>query len=249
MSVLVFGHRNPDTDAICSAIAYADLLQQTSRPEAVAACCGTPNKRTEYVLRKAKVPAPRIVMDVRPEVDDVCQLAVITAKYGDVFYEVYKQMKDHEIRAIPIVDDEKKVIGILSLLDLMELIFQDDGDPLKTRTVKTSLQKICDVLGGEFQHSIDPNQHDELLVMVGAMSAGGFTERMQKFPAKRLIVVSGDRSTIQLPAIEHGVRALVVTGGYALSSGLVHLAKAHNVTVIQSPFEGPSDRTSWIPAQ
>ncbi len=237
MSVLVFGHRNPDTDAICSAIAYADLLQQTSRPDAVAACCGTPNKRTEYVLRKAKVPAPRIVMDVRPEVDDVCQLAVITAKYGDVFYEVYKQMKDHEIRAIPIVDDEKKVIGILSLLDLMELIFQDDGDPLKTRTVKTSLQKICDVLGGEFQHSIDPNQHDELLVMVGAMSAGGFTERMQKFPAERLIVVSGDRSTIQLPAIEHGVRALVVTGGYTLSTGLVHLAKAHNVTVIRSPFD------------
>ena len=104
MSVLVFGHRNPDTDAICSAIAYADLLQQTTRPEAVAACCGAPNKRTEYVLRTAKVPAPRIVMDVRPEVEDVCQRNVKTARYGDVFFEVYNRMKEHDLR------DRKSVV-------------------------------------------------------------------------------------------------------------------------------------------
>jgi len=237
MSVLVFGHRNPDTDAICSAIAYADLLQQTNRPDAIAACCGTPNKRTEHVLRKAKVPAPKIVMDVRPEVEDVCKLDVKTAQYGDVFFEVYNRMKDHELRAIPIVDDAGKVVGVLSLLQLMDLIFRDDSDPLKTRTVSTSLQKICEILGGKFQHSLNPNQKDELLVMVGAMSAGGFTERMQKFPAEKVIVVSGDRPTIQLPAIEHGVRALVVTGGYALSPGLVQLAQARNVAVIQSPFD------------
>jgi manganese-dependent inorganic pyrophosphatase len=151
MSVLVFGHRNPDTDAICSAIAYADLLQQTSRPEAIAACCGTPNKRTEFVLKKSKVPAPRIVMDVRPEVEDVCKHDVKTARYGDVFFEVYNRMKDHELRAIPIVDDAGKVVGVLSLLQLMDLIFRDDSDPLKTRTVATSLQKICEILGGHFQ--------------------------------------------------------------------------------------------------
>ena len=237
MSVLVFGHRNPDTDAICSAIAYADLLQQTSRPDAIAACCGTPNKRTEYVLRRSKVAAPRIVMDVRPEVEDVCKRNVIAAKYGDVFFEVYNRMKDQDVRAIPIVDDANKVIGVLSLLKLMDLIFRDDADPLKTRTVVTSLQKICEIVGGKFQHSINPTQQDELLVMVGAMSAGGFTERMQKFPAEKLIVVSGDRPTIQLPALEHGVRALVVTGGYTLSPGLVKLAQAQNVVVIQSPFD------------
>ena len=57
------------------------------------------------------------------------------------------------------------------------------------------------------------------------MSAGGFTERMKQFPAERLLVVSGDRPTIQLPALERGVRALVVTGGYELSSGLMQLAQ------------------------
>lgn len=237
MSILVFGHRNPDTDAICSALAYADYLQQTHRPEAIAACCGTPNKRTEYVLKRARMAPPRIVMDVRPELSDLCQRNPITASRGEVFYEVYQRMKDHDVRAIPIVDSQNKVIGVLSLLQLMDLIFRDDADPLLTRTVKTSLGKVCDILAGKFQHSLRPNQTDELLVMVGAMSAGGFTERMQRFPAERLIVVSGDRPTIQLPAIEHGVRAIVVTGGYSLSSGLVELAKSRGVAVIQSPYD------------
>ncbi|MCU0711281.1 MAG: putative manganese-dependent inorganic diphosphatase [Pirellula sp.] len=237
MSVLVFGHRNPDTDAICSAIAYADLLQKTTRPDAIAACCGTPNKRTEYVLKQSKLAAPRMVMDVRPEVEDVCQKSVVTARYGDVFYNVYQQMHAKELRAIPIIDDKQKVVGLLSLIKLMEIILNFDQDPQVTRTVSSNLQRICDVVGGEFQHSIDPLQEDELLVMVGAMSAGGFIERMQRFKADNLIVVSGDRPTIQLPAIEHGVRALVVTGGYELSSGLVELAKARKVSVIKSPFD------------
>ena len=237
MTVLVFGHRNPDTDAICSAIAYADLLQRTTRPTAVAACCGAPNKRTEYVLKRCKLSAPRIVMDVRPEAEDVCQRNVITARCGDVFYQVYKRMKQYELRAIPVIDDDRKVIGILSILDLMELIFQGDQDSTRARTVNTSLTKICDVLGGTFQHQETPDESNELLVMVGAMSADGFTRRMHQFPAERVLVVSGDRPTIHLPAIEHGVRGIVVTGGYELSSGLVSLAKLKNVSIIKSPFD------------
>jgi manganese-dependent inorganic pyrophosphatase len=149
MSILVFGHRNPDTDAICSALAYADYLQQTHRPEAIAACCGTPNKRTEYVLKRARIAPPRIVMDVRPELSDLCQRDPITALHGEVFYEVYQRMKDHDIRAIPIVDSQNKVVGVLSLLQLMDLIFRDDADPLLTRTVKTSLGKVCEILAGK----------------------------------------------------------------------------------------------------
>ena len=237
MSTLVFGHRNPDTDAICSAIAYADLLQKTHRPDAIAACCGTPNQRTEYVLKRANVSAPRIVMDVRPEVAGLCTREPVTAKRGEVFYEVYQRMKEHDVRALPIVDQDSKVIGVLTLLQLMDLIFRDDADPMKTRTVRTSLTKVREILGGSFQHAIEPEQLDELLVMVGAMSAGGFTERMQCFPAKQLMVVCGDRPTIQLPAIEHGVRAIIITGGYALSDGLVELAKSREVTVLQSPYD------------
>ena len=237
MSVFVFGHRNPDTDAICSAIAYADLLQQTTRPDAVAACCGAPNKRTEYVLERAGIAPPRIIMDVRPSAEDLCRRAVVTASFGESFHEVYQRMQAADLRAIPVVDEDRRVQGVLSVLDVMGLFFHNENDPVKSRTVTTCLRKINDVLGAGYQNVVDPGQTDELMVMVGAMSAEGFTERMRQFAAERLIIVCGDRPTIHLPAIEHGVRVLVVTGGFTLSSGLVELAKLRGVSVITSPFD------------
>jgi CBS domain-containing protein len=146
-------------------------------------------------------------------------------------------MQAHDLRAIPVVDDDRRVEGVLSVLDVMGLFFQNDNDPVKSRTVATCLEKIHDSLGGEFQHVVDPLRRDELMVMVGAMSAEGFTERMKRFPAEQLLVVCGDRPTIHLPAIEHGVRVLVITGGFTLSSGLVELAKLRGVSVVTSPFD------------
>ena len=237
MPVYVFGHRNPDTDAICSALAYADFLRQTTRPDAIAACCGTPNERTEFVLRKAGIASPKIMMDVRPELEDVCNRDPITATKGDVFFEVYQRMLDHGVRAIPVLDEEHNVTGIVTLLDLLQLMLRGGVDPIKSREVRTTLDKVVDVIGGSYQHSVDTDRVDELVVTVGAMSADGFTSRVRAFPSERLLVVSGDRPTIQLPAIETGARALVVTGGYQLSSGLLQLAEARGVTVINSPYD------------
>ncbi|MFM7035429.1 MAG: putative manganese-dependent inorganic diphosphatase [Planctomycetia bacterium] len=237
MSTLVFGHRNPDTDAICSAIAYADLLRRTTRPDAVAACCGPPNQRTEFVLQRAGIAVPRLVMDVRPQVEDVCRREIVTASFGDAFHEAYERMRRNDLRAIPVIDADRRVVGVLSILTMMELFFTDAADTTKARAVTTSLQKICDVLGGTFRNAIDPARADELLVMVGAMSAEGFMERMRRYPCERLVVVCGDRPSIQLPAIDAGVRAVVITGGFPLASEVVEIAKSKGVSVISSPFD------------
>jgi manganese-dependent inorganic pyrophosphatase len=237
MSLLVFGHRNPDTDAICSALAYAEYLRHAGRPDALAACCGPPNQRTEFVLKRAGLPPPRIVMDVRPQLEDICRRDPPTASLGDSFHGAYQRMREGDLRAIPVVDSHRRVVGVLSVLNLMDLFFRDTADAARARTVETSLQTMCGVVGGSFQHVLEPEQRDELLVMVGAMSAEGFTERMESYPARRLVVVCGDRPTIQLPAIEHGVRALVITGGFTISKGLIELAKARDVSVIMSPFD------------
>lgn len=237
MSVYVFGHRNPDTDAICSALAYADFLRRTTRPDAIAACCGTPNQRTEFALRKANLAAPRIIMDIRPEIENVCRREPIFAREDDVFFDVYRRMDRHEVRAIPVLDHDDEIVGIVSLLDLLELILRGGADPGQSREVRSTLSKVVSVIDGSFQHAVDPDRTDDLIMTVGAMSAGGFTSRMREFPAERLLVVSGDRPTIQLPALETGVRALVVTGGYELSSGLMQLAEARGVAVLNSPYD------------
>ena len=237
MTLYVFGHRNPDTDAICSALGYADFLRRTTRPDAIAACCGTPNQRTEFALKRADVPAPRIIMDIRPELEDVCRRDVVQASGDEVFFEVYQRMEDRGVRSMPVVDADGKFMGIVTLLDLLELMFRGGVDPILSRRVNSSLNKIATVCEGTFRHVRSPDQTDDLIVTVGAMSAGGFMQRMQQFPAERLLVVSGDRPTIQLPAIEMGVRCLVVTGGYDLSEGLKQLAVANGVSVLISPHD------------
>jgi len=145
-------------------------------------------------------------------------------------------MRKGDLRAIPVVEG-RRVVGVLSILTMMELFFVDAADSTKARAVTTSLQKICEVLGGEFRNRVEPDRSDELLVMVGAMSAEGFTERMQRYPRERLVVVCGDRPSIQLPAIDAGVRAVVITGGFPLASEVVEIAKAKKVSVISSPFD------------
>ncbi|GIW99975.1 MAG: manganese-dependent inorganic pyrophosphatase [Pirellulaceae bacterium] len=237
MTVYVFGHRNPDTDAICAAIAYADLLQRTTYPDAVAACCGPPNQRTEFALKKARLSPPRIVMDVRPEVEDVCRREPIVAYDDEVFHEVYRRMQRHNISAVPVLDRQQRFLGIVTLLDLMRVVFEGDDDPAKARRVDSSVKQICQVLEGKFQHAVRPEEPMDLLLMVGAMSAEGFTKRLHQYPASELLVVCGNRPTIQLPALEHGVRALVVTGGYQLSPGLLQLAQSNQVNVIISEYD------------
>ena len=194
MSLLVFGHRNPDTDAICSALAYADFLRRTSRPDAEAACCGTPNQRTEFALRTAGVPHPRIIMDIRPEVEDVCNHEPVVARHDDVFYEVYRRMQKHGIRAIPVLDASDQILGIVKLLDLLELMLAGGVDPVRTREVGSTLEKVNWVIGGTFQHAVDPERSDDFVVTVGAMSAGGFTERLQGI-SRRSVVGRQWRST------------------------------------------------------
>jgi manganese-dependent inorganic pyrophosphatase len=178
-----------------------------------------------------------MIMDVTPRAIDLCKQPLTTACETDVFYEVYQRLKKHGVRTIPVVSEDDNCIGLLSLLDIMELVLGGDGQATQARQVDSSLDNICRVLGGEFQHAVEPEVREDLVVTVGAMSAHGFIENFDRFPADRLLVVSGDRPTIQLPALERGVRGIIVTGGYKLSSGLLPLAEANRVTVISSPHD------------
>src|SRR5450432_4539982 len=96
--IFVIGHRNPDTDAICSAIGYAEFKRRTGMTEAVAARCGDLNDRIEFVLNTFGVPAPRFVADVSPKVRDVMQPEVLSVKLEATAAEALGLMDEHNIR-------------------------------------------------------------------------------------------------------------------------------------------------------
>ena len=237
MPVYVVGHKNPDTDSICAAIGYADLLRRTHYPDAVAAACGAANLRTEFVLEKAGLDHPQILMDVRPTARQISRRNVIYARQEEPFMEVYRRMLQYRLKSIPVIDSDSRMLGMVPLHRLMGLILPDQHHLGKHRCVNTSLNRIRQVLGGEFQHKRDAADTSELNVMVGAMNAKGFVEHMKKFAPEQLIIVVGDRPTVQEPAIEYGVRCLIVTGGYKVPEELMEKAIAKGISVLSCPHD------------
>jgi manganese-dependent inorganic pyrophosphatase len=234
---LVIGHKNPDTDAICSAVAYADLLRQLGE-EAEAVRCGAVNARTLYILERAQIDPPRLVMDVRPTVANIYRTDPVVAQLGEPFHDVYERMCEHDVRSLPVLSEDGQVTGMLTLQDLLGTLLPGQAhNRQSTRRIDTSLERLTSVLDGELEHAVDPARNETLAVMVGAMRAADFTERLRHFPPEELIIVCGNRDTIHRPAVEYGVRAIVVTGGHQLDDELLALARERGVSVVLSPHD------------
>lgn len=237
MPVYVIGHKNPDTDSICSAIAYAHLLRQTHLPEAEAACCGEVNPRTQFVLNRAGIEPPRLLMDVRPTLGQLCRRQGPSAREDEAFFEVYRRMQAHRVTALPVLDAAGALTGMLSLSRLLELLLPDRGVNDSPRLVQTSLDLVCRALSGTFLHALDTDRPESLYLKVGAMSSGKFIPRLREFPPGQSLIVVGDRPTIQRPTIAFGARCMVVTGGCAVPDELLEEARARGVSVISSPWD------------
>ena len=236
-NIYVFGHRNPDTDAICSAIAYANLLQKQGQP-ARAARCGNINPRTEFILRKAGVAAPELHTDVRPIAGHLPKHIPVVAKMGDPFFRVYERMQKETLRTVPVTSECGRLVGLVPLLNLLDMLFPDANEATDSRrVVHSTLQNIREVLGGRFGHRIDVDRTESLTMMVGAMQAKGFRERLHQHDPRSLVLVSGDRKSIHKPAIEFGIRALIVNGGFKLEPDLMKLAKANGVCVLYTKHD------------
>ena len=240
MPVYVIGHKNPDTDSICSAIGYAHYLRQTHIPDAVAACCGEVSPRTQFVLGQAGVEPPRLIMDVRPTLGQLCRRQVTSAREDEAFFEVYRRMQAQRLTALPVLDAAGRLSGMLSLSRLLELLLPDRdarGGNDSPRLVETSLDCICRALSGSFLNAVATERSESLFLKVGAMSSGRFIPRLQEFPAAQALIVVGDRPTIQKPTIDFGSRCMVVTGGAGLAPELLEAARANGVSVISSPWD------------
>lgn len=237
MSIYVIGHKNPDTDAICSAIGYAHFLNRSGMTGAEAACCGEINARTQFALSTAGVEHPKLLMDVRPTLGQIARRDVITAREDEPLFTVYRRMLKNKVRALPVLARDGSLKGLISFARLMELVLPESDVDTGARLVETSLRRLGAVLDATFANDVELERDEQMIVTVAAMSAEGFTRRMKQFPADRTIVVVGDRPTVQEPAIDYGVRVLVITGGYQLSGALLERARKKNVSVLLSPHD------------
>jgi manganese-dependent inorganic pyrophosphatase len=235
--ILVIGHRNPDTDAICSAIGYAEFKRRTGMPEAVAARCGDTNDRIDYVLNSFGVAAPKFVADVSPKISDVMQRKILSVRPDSTAAEALRLMDEKNIRILPVLDAARQCRGLLSLFKLSKFLFPAANRDADSRRVLSSLNNLAQTLDGNLIAASEPDREEDLILMIGAMALNTFAARLEKFPPEKLAVVVGDRDDIQAAAIIEGVRVLIVTGGIPVAPKIIEAARANNVSVITSPHD------------
>ena len=232
----VIGHKNPDTDAICAAIGYADLLQKKGNANVIPARCGEIPVRTAWVLEQAGMEVPYLLSHVHATAEMICTKDVVKVNEDDTFLSAYHLMVSSGVRSIPVVNAENKFCGLLKYLDLLQLLMPVDADIESVKKVRASPLKVSQTLQAEVEGADLCSEEREIIQLVGASSEQEFTKRIQQAKEKGDVgsyaVICGDRPAIQKMAIDEHVRMLVVTGGFKVAKELADQAKLNGVTIL-----------------
>ncbi|HUP27444.1 MAG TPA: putative manganese-dependent inorganic diphosphatase [Chloroflexia bacterium] len=225
-AIYVLGHKNPDSDAICSAVGYTALLHAQGRTNAIAARQGDLRPETAYILERFGVPVPLLVTDVRPRVADVMTSPALTIHEETSLYEVGQMLQREGVRAVAVIEDSGRLCGIIGIEDFARSFISGlDLDQLDH--VPLNLDNVLRALGGRLLVDA-PGRTLRDRAMVGAMEIDTMLKRI----APDILLVMGDREDAQRAAIEFGVGALVITGDTPVSEEILELAREHQVTVI-----------------
>jgi manganese-dependent inorganic pyrophosphatase len=226
---LVVGHKNPDTDSIVSAIAFAELLRRQDVEGVIAARQGEVWRETRFILDRFQVPVPELVEDVRPRAADVMTTAPIYGHPDESAYRVGRRLREHHIRAVPLVDGDRRLVGLVGVEDFSNILLSG-LDPNLLDQIHLDVDNLVDTLDGQLLVAATGRRLRDK-VMVAAMDLSSIRRRVEP----DITMVMGDRQDAQRIAIEGGVGALVITGDLPVEPEIIELARQHNVTLIVSP--------------
>ena len=237
MQTIVIGHKNPDMDSICSAVAYAYLKRITGTSDVVAARAGNTNERIDFVLHKFGVEAPVFISDLSDRVSDVMERDVICVQADSTVYDAIHLLEKRRLRGLPVVDGARRFLGLLSAFKISHHLFPPREEADLARLITASLPDIVATFGGEVVTGELPNETAEYLLMIGAMSPDTFVARLRQRRPEQLVLFVGDREDIQILAIKAKVRAIVVTGDLPVAPAVEEAARAAGVTIVRSPHD------------
>ena len=229
--VYVIGHKNPDTDSICSALAYANLKKIITGHEYVARRAGQLNEETQYVLKRFGVTPPALLSNVKTQVKDM-DIRRISGIEGNVSIKrVWELMKQIDTKTMPVME-EGELEGLITIGDIATS-YMEVYDNRILATAKTQYSSIADTLDGEV---VSGNKEDYMVdgkVVIAALSP----DLMENFIEKNDLVVLGNRYESQLCAIEMEAGCIVVCQGSKVSRTIRRFAEERNCVIISTPHD------------
>ncbi len=231
--VLVIGHQNPDTDSICSAIAYAALKNALDDGETYIPCrAGNISEETAWVLRRFQLPEPRLAEDVAPTIRDV-EIRRIPGVDGELTVkDAWAIMRDGDITTLPIVDGGGYLEGLISLKDLA-VAQMDILDNRALSRAGTRYSSVARTLTG----SIAAGSPDAVVsggrILIGAGTAESIREAVQEGD----VVMVANRESAQRSAIEGGAGCLVVCLGGEILPSVRAMAEERGCVILSTPLD------------
>ena len=230
--VVVIGHRNPDTDSICSAIAYAELKNKTSDLVCEARRAGKMNQETEFVLKKFGVTPPRMCTDVNPKIRDVDYRQIPGIPGSTSLRKAWEIMRDQKIDTLAVTSEEDELQGVITVKDIatanMDLF--DTGILAKSRT---SYRNILETLGATMVVG-----SEDAVCTTGHIRIGTATpEMLESSMEKGDIVILTNRYESQLCAIEKEASLIIICNGAKVGRTIQHIAAETGVAIMSAPCD------------
>ncbi len=230
--IYVIGHKNPDTDSICSAICYAHLKRKLTGQAYVACRAGAVNSETQYVLGRFGVEEPRLIETLEPRVADVQYRQVEGISAHLSLKRAWEHMRDARIQTLPVLTKWGQLKGIVTLGDVARFYMEDQGADALAEA-RTSYRNIVDTLKGEVVVG-DINGHfTQGKVVVAAANP----DVMEDYIYEHDLVILGNRYESQLSAIEMKAGCIVVCLGAKVPKSIQKLAEGAGCTVISTPLD------------
>ena len=231
--IFVIGHKNPDTDSICSAIAYCDIKNRTSQHQKfIPKRAGQINEETEYVLSRFGVQPPGYLSNIGTQVKDMDIRMSPDADKGMSLKAAWDIMQENSIVSLPIRDKDGALEGLITIGDIAKT-YMDTTDSYLLSRARTQYQKIAETIDGEV---IEGNPHGYFIkgrVMVGTANP----DKMKEYIEEDDMIIMGDREEDHLQAISQNVSCIIVGLGIQVSENVMKLAHEKDIIIISSPYD------------
>ena len=230
--VVVIGHRNPDTDSICSAIAYAELKNKTSDLVCEPRRAGKMNQETEFVLKKFGVKPPRMCTDVNPKIRDVDYREMPGIPGSTSLRKAWEIMRDQRIDTLPVTSPDNELEGVITVKDIATANMDvfDTGILAKSRT---SFRNILETLDG----TMAVGSEDDICT-TGHIRIGTATpEMLESTVEKGDIVILTNRYESQLCAIEKEASLLILCNNAKVGRTIQRIAEETGVAIMTTPVD------------
>ena len=231
--VRVVGHKNPDTDSICAAIAYANLKSHTDDTmEYIPMRAGSVSAETAFVLDYFKADTPALLKDVGTQIKDIHIRRTEGVSSNLSMKKAWEMMKILNVVTLPVVNKKDKLEGLIVTGDIAKS-YMDVYDNSILAKARTQYRNIIETLDGKI---VAGNEHGYFVkgkVIVGA----GTPDTIKGNVAEDDLVIISDREESQLICIEANCSCIIVTSGFDISKDVINAANAKDVVVISTPYD------------